>query len=211
MGPAPTNTGFPVGISLRSSVHKGPDLTHLLMRTTLLASSSKIVKCMPFYLLTATRWWGAFGLFLLLRRDICFYFLGRRYSFKNYSHHSNGIFLRQLKEPGLTAGLADELNSPSSRIRIFPGPYTGFWRILHTDANRWLLQPRKGTFPMCSSANTMQAQHVRFNVHVESDYTLHAKAASLLELCPVTLSYSVYAQKHGELSIEHRSDLCAHT
>lgn len=35
---------------------------------------------------------------------------------------------------------------------------------------------------MCSSANIMQAQHVRLNVRVESDYALHAKAASLLKL-----------------------------
>lgn len=183
MGAAPSNTGFPVGISPRSSIHNEPGLTHLLRRTTSLASFSKIFKCMPFYSLTATRWWGAFWLFLFLRRDIYFYFLGRRYNFRKYSHHSNSIFVRQLEEPGWTAGLADELNSPSSRSRIiFPGSYTGFWRILRTDANGWLLQPRRGKFPMCSCANIMQAQHVRLNMRVESDYALHAKAASLLKL-----------------------------
>lgn len=36
-----------MGISLHSSIHKGPDVTHLLLRTTLLASSSKIFECMP--------------------------------------------------------------------------------------------------------------------------------------------------------------------
>lgn len=150
MEAAPSNEGFPVGISLRSSIHKGPGLTHLLVRTTLLASSLKIFKCMPFYSLTETRWWGAFWLFLFLRRDIYFYFLGRSYNFRKYSHNSNSIFIRQLKEPGLTAGLADELNSPSSRIRIiFLGLYTGFGGILCTDANRWLLQPRVFHVQLC--------------------------------------------------------------
>lgn len=210
MGAAPSNAGFPVGISLCSSIHKGSGLTHLLRRTTSHVCSSKIFKCMPFDSLTVTRWWGAFWLFLFLSRDNYFYFLGRRHNFWKYSHHSNSIFIRQLKEPDWTAGLA--LDFPSSRIRIiFLGPYTGFWRILLTDANWWLPQPPKGKFPMCSSVNIMQAQHVRFNVHVESDYTLCAKAASLPELCPVTRSYSAYTQKPGELSIEHRSDLCART
>lgn len=56
--------------------------------------------------------------------------------------------------------------------------------------------------------NILQAQHVIFHVHVESEYTLHAKALSLVELSVLRHSYSMYAQKTGELSAEHRSDLC---
>lgn len=57
-------------------------------------------------------------------------------------------------------------------------------------------------------SNILQAQHVIFHVHVESEYTLHAKALSLVELSVLRHSYSMYAQKTGELSAEHRSDLC---
>ena len=76
-----------------------------------------------------------------------FIFLGRRYNFRKYSHHSSSIFLKSAEGVRLYFRLR-KLNSPRSRIRvIFPGPYTGFWRMLPTGANWWLLQPWKGNFP----------------------------------------------------------------
>lgn len=135
MGAALCNAGFPVGISPHSSIHKGPNLTHLFLRTTSLVSSSNIFKYMHFYLLTVARCWGAFCLFQFLRRDIWYCFLWRKSVFRSYSDHSNSdhstssVFIGQMKAAGWTAGLADEFNSSSSRTRvIFPGPFRGFWK-----------------------------------------------------------------------------------